>query len=322
MREILDYESFSPLNESKKYENLRSVTLTWKGEYILDVDDYQKNGNKPLKGSILVGKDSGKAIALTYLNPDGTEAKYLWIPYFGSYINRNTRGGISSISIVPYKNWISQPENKSKLEEFLDGFEDSLEKEKGEKEKTVSLQAQKDLDLILDMYGIGSPISKFEKGDRDNEWRAQLENGFVIIIKKRSSEDLVGEFRIYPKDKSDIPYIEINTERNTEGFKFRRPGENVIRRKISMTDLKKDPVAYYLFNNIIGLQKYEDEKSLLDYFESIIKSEDTSYQMSDDPRSYRRGEAQREEIDLVSKLLEDFLTSKKIEEIYTKNRKK
>jgi hypothetical protein len=44
--------------------------------------------------------------------------------------------------------------------------------------------------------------------------------------------------------------------------------------------------------------------------------------MSDDSRSYRIGQAQRKEIDLVSKLLEDFLTSKKIEEIYSKNRKK
>jgi hypothetical protein len=44
--------------------------------------------------------------------------------------------------------------------------------------------------------------------------------------------------------------------------------------------------------------------------------------MSDDSRSYQRGQSQRKEIDLVSKLLEDFLTSKKIEEIYTKNRNK
>ena len=89
-----------------------------------------------------------------------------------------------------------------------------------------------------------------------------------------------------------------------------------------MTELKKDPVALYLFKNITGLQEYEDEKSLLSYFESIVKSLDSSYQMSDDIRQYRQGESQREEINLVSKLLEDFLTSKKIEEIYQKNRKK
>lgn len=322
MREILNYDNFNPLNESKKYENLGSVKKTWGGEYILDVDDYQKTGSKALKGSILVGKDSGKAVALTYLNSDGSEAKYLWVPYFGAYINRNIRGGISSIKITPYKNWLSQPENESKLEQFLDGYEESIEKEKTEKEKTVSLQAQKDLDLILDMYGINSGIKKFDKGDRENEWRAVLENGFVVMIKKRSSEDLVGEFRIYPKDDSEVPYIEINTEKNSEGFNFRRPGEYIVQRRIGMTELKEDPVASYLFKNITGLQEYQDEKALLDYFESIIKSEDTSYQMSDDSRSYKRGEAQRKEIDLVSKLLEDFLTSKKIEEIYSKNRKK
>jgi hypothetical protein len=322
MREILNYENFSPLHESKKYENLRFVKKTWGGEYILDVDDYQKTGSKPLKGFILVGKDSGKAVALTYLNPDGTESKYLWVPYFAGYVNRNIKGGISSIKISPYKNWLTQPENEKKLEEFLDGFEESLEKEKSENEKTVSLQAQKDLDLILDMYDIDSSIEKFEKGDKDNEWRAVLENGFVVIIKKRSSEDLVGEFRIYPKATSEVPYIEINTEKNYAGFNFRRPGESVVQRRIGMTELKKDPVSLYLFKNIIGLQKHEDEKSLLDYFESILRSEDTSYQMSDDSRSYQRGESQRKEIDLVSKLLEDFLTSKKIEEIYTKNRNK
>ena len=196
MIQIREYENFSPLHESKKYENLRFVKKTWGGEYILDVNDYQKTGNKPLKGFILVGKDSGKAIALTYLNSDGTESKYLWVPYFAGYINKNIRGGISSIKITPYKNWLSQPENEKKLEEFLDGFEESLEKEKTENEKTVSLQAQKDLDLILDMYNINSGIKKFEKGDKDNEWRAILENGFIVMIKKRSSEDLVGEFRI------------------------------------------------------------------------------------------------------------------------------
>jgi len=306
MREILNYESFSPLYESKKYENLRSVKKTWGGEYILDVDDYQKTGSKPLKGFILVGKDSGKAVALTYLNSDGTESKYLWVPYFAGYVNRNIKGGISSIKITPYKNWLTQPENEKKLEEFLDGFEDSLEKEKSENEKTVSLQAQKDLDLILDMYDINSSIVNFAKGDKDNEWRAVLENGFVVMIKKRSSEDLVGEFRIYPKSTSEVPYIEINTEKNHAGFNFRRPGESAIQRRIGMTDLKKDPISLYLFKNIIGLQKYEDEKSLLNYFESILRSEDTSYQMSDDSRSYQRGDSQRKEIDLVSKLLEDF----------------
>jgi hypothetical protein len=322
MKEIVNYDNFNSLNESNKYENLRFVRKTWGGEYILDVDDYQKNGSKPLKGFILVGKDSGKAVALTYLNPDGSEAKYLWVPYFAGYVNRNIRGGISSIKIVPYKNWLNQKENENKLEEFLDGFQDSIEKEKSEKEKSVSLQAQKDLDLILDMYNINSPIEKFEKGDKDSEWRAKLENGFIVMIKKRSTDDLVGEFRIYPKDKSEIPSIEINTEKNSEGFTFRRPGESYITRRIGMTDLKKDPVALYLFKNITGTQEYETEKSLLNYFESIIKSEDTSYQMSDDMRSYRRGQEERKEIDLVSKLLEDFLTSKKIEEIYTKNRKK
>jgi hypothetical protein len=322
MREILEYESFNPLHESKKYEGLRSVKKTWGGEYILDVDDYQKTNSKPLKGSILIGKDSGKAVALTYLNPDGSESKYLWVPYFGAYMNRNTAGGISSIKITPYKNWLSQSENEKKLEDFLDGFQESIEKEKTESEKTVGLQAQKDLDLILDMYGINSPIEKFEKGDRENEWRAILENGFVVIIKKRSSEDLVGEFRIYPKEKEEFPYIEISTEKNEKGFKFKRPGEYMIRRRIDMTDLKKDPVALYLFKNITGLQEYEDEKSLLNYFESLVKSQDTSYQMSDDSRSYKSGQSEREEINLVSKLLEDFLTSKKIEEIYTKNKKR
>jgi hypothetical protein len=322
MIQILEYENFNPLNESGKYQNLRFVRKSWNGEYVLDVDDYQKNGGRALKGFILVGKDSGKAVALTYLNPDGGEAKYLWIPYFAGFVNKNSKGGVSSIKISPYKNWLSQPENEKKLEEFLDGFEESIEKEKTENQKTVSLQAQKDLDLILDMYGINSPIAKFEKGDHDNEWKAELENKFIVIIKKRSAEDLVGEFRIYPDPKSDVPSIEINTEKNNVGFTFKRAGEDRVKRNIDMTSLKSDPVAFYLFKNIIGSQEYEEEKSLLAYFESIIKSEDTTYHMSDDSRSYKRGEDQRKEIDLVSKLLEDFLTSKKIEEIYSKSRKR
>lgn len=321
MKEILDYSNFSSLYESKKYEELRSVKKTWGGEYIIDVNDYQKEGNKPLKGFILIGKDSGKAIALTYLNSDGSEAKYLWVPYFGAFINRNIRGGISSIKITPYKNWLSQPENESKLEEFLNGFAESLEKEKTENQNRISLQAQKDLDLILDMYGIDSQIEKFGKGEFENEWRAELDNGFIVIIKKRSPEDLVGEFRIYPKEKSEIPFIEINTEKNREGFNFRREGEPLIYRNISMTDLKTDPVALYLFKNITGIQEYEDEKSLLDYFISLLKSQDKDYLMSDDHRYYKIGESQKKEINLVSDLLGDFLTSNKIEEIYNKNKK-
>jgi hypothetical protein len=322
MREILKYENFNPLHESKKYEGLSSIKKNWSGEYIIDVDDYQKNNTKPLKGFILIGKDSGKAIALTYLNPDGSEAKYLWVPYFGCYVNRSVKGWITSIKVTPYKNWLSQPENERKLEDFLDGFQDSIQGEKVEKEKNTSLQAQKDLDLILDMYGINSNIEKFEKGISENQWKAHLENGFTVLIKKRSSEDLVGEFTIYPNSKSEVPYIEIKTETNREGFTFRRPGEDPITRRIGMAELSQDPVGIYLFKKIAGLLEYDDEKSLLNYFESIVKSEDTSYQMSDDSRSYRRGESEKKEINLVSKLLEDFLTSKKIEEIYEKNKKR
>jgi len=321
MREILRYEKFTSVNESKKYSSLDSVNKTWGGEYILDVSDYQKNGNKPLKGFLLVGKDSGKAVALTYLKSDGSEAKYFWIPNFGAYINKNIRGGISSIKITPRKNWINQPGNEEKLEEFLDGFEDSIEKEKTEKEKNVSLEAQKDLDLILDMYGINSSIEKFEKEDSPNEWKATLENGFIVIIKKRSSEDLVGEFRIYPNFSSETPSIEINTESINQRFTFKRPKMDPVRRNISMTQLKKDPVAYYLFKNIIGDLKNEDEKSLLEYFESIVKKEDPNSHMSDDSKTYKRGIDDRKEIDLVYKLLDDSLTTKKIEEIYNKNKK-
>jgi hypothetical protein len=322
MIEIIGYEDFNPLDESEKYSSTGgNIKKTWAGEYILRVDDYLKTKSKPLKGSILVGKDSGKAIALTYLNPDGSEAKYLWVPYFGSYINRNSEGGISNIKITPYKNWLSQEENEKKLEDFLEGFIDSIEKEKSESEKMISLQAQKDLDLILDMYNINSNIDKFEKIGNSNEWKAYLENGFEVVIKKRSSEDLVGEFRIYPNNKSEVPCIEINTETNNEGFTFRRKGEDRIRRRVSMTSLGKDPVALYLFKNIIGDQEYSDEKSLLEYFKRIVKSEDKNYQSSDDPKSYRKGREEREEIDLVSKLLEDFLTSKKIEEIYNESKK-
>jgi hypothetical protein len=321
MRELLKYEKFTSINESKKYSSLDSVNKTWSGEYILDVSDYQKNGNKPLKGFLLVGKDSGKAVALTYLKSDGSEAKYFWIPNFGAYINKNIKGGISSIKITPRKNWINQPGNEEKLEEFLDGFEDSIEKEKTEKEKNVSLQAQKDLDLILDMYEINSPIEKFEKTDSPNEWKAILENGFNILIKKRSSEDLVGEFRIYVDSSSEVPSIEINAESNNQRFTFRRSKMDPVRRNISITSLKKDPVAHYLFKNIIGDLKHENEKSLLEYFESIVKGEDPNYHMSDDDKSYKRGLENRKEIDLVYKLLEDFLTTKKIEEIYNKNKK-
>ena len=321
MKQILGYKNFISLNESQKYESLRNVEKEWNGGYILHVNDYLANGTSPSKGDILVAKNTGKAIALTYLKPDGSEGKYLWVPNFGVYYDRNTKGGISKIKITPYKNWLSQPGTEEKISEFLDSFKDSVESEKGEKEKTISLQAQRDLDLILDMYGINSPIGSFSKSEGENEWEASLENGFLVSIKKRSPEDMVGEFSIYPEKNSDVPVITISNERNNKGFSFRRKGEGWITRKIDMTDLKKDPIANYLFKKISGIIEYEDEKSLLSHYESLLKSYDSSYQRSDDPRSYRSGSRQSEEINLVSKLLEDFLTQKKIEEIYNKNRK-
>lgn len=321
MKQLIGYRKFVSINESKNYGSLRNVEKEWNGGYVLYVDDYLTNGTKPSKGDILIAKNTGKAIALTYLKSDGSEGKYLWVPNFGVYYDKNSKGGISKVKISPYKNWLSQSGTEEKIIDFLDSFEESLEFERGEKERIISLQAQNDLDLILDLYGINSPIKSFSKGDSENEWEANLENGFLVSIKKRSSEDMVGEFTIYPEKNSDVPVITISNSSNDKGFRFRRKGDSWIIRNVEMTDLKKDPVANYLFKNIAGLQEYEDEKSLLSYYESLLKSYDPSYQRSDDFRSYRGGSRQSEEINLVSSLLEDFLTRKKIEEIYNKNRK-
>lgn len=321
MREILNYDRFLSLNESKDYKDLSGVDKSWNGEYILRVNDYQKNGTSAVKGDILVAKDSGKAIALTYLKSDGSEGKYLWVPNFGVFYTRNIKGGISSVKISPYKNWLSQPGTEEKITEFLDGFQEEIQKEKSEKEKTLSLQAQNDLDLILDMYGINSPISEFKKGNSETEWEAILENGFTIVISKRSPEDLVAEFRIYPDRSSESAFVTISNQRNNTGFSFKMPGKAYINRNIHMTKLNEDPVANYLFKKICGILEYEDEKSLLSYFESLLKSYDPDYSRSDDYRSYRRGSGVSEEINLVSDLLSDFLTDKKIEEIRLKNKK-
>jgi len=301
---VLNFNNFSKsrLVESDNYE-LVGADQTWNGGYKISVLDLTENNVDEIpRDRIIVAKKNETSIALAYMDQDGEESDYFWIPKNACKLVTDDSVGIKEILLDPYKKWISSSINRERFEDFVEDFKDSLESSKTTDQDRIKSSAQDDVEIILNLLGIPGEIESFDSYG-DYIWDATLNNGMIVEITKRRPEDLLSKFKIFTNTNDREPCLFIDNSSSEKKTLFNISGlikTNVPVGIFSSTNL--DAYLSYLIKRAVNIQEVSDQEALANYFKSLIDS---------DPDN-------KELIHNISTLLEEFMDRKDVESLHPK----
>jgi len=323
---LLGFNSFINESLSRLKGNSSSIKERWDGGYDVRICDSVANGDRMDDSYINIAKKTEKAVALAYIKPDGKVSEFLWIPGVACFKKKYvaSSGVYYSVEIPSYTYWFKDEANRRKLENFLNDFMDAQEVKKRKGIDDILEQAKDDIDLILDQVGLNDAVASLEKGKSDYEFEGVTENGLNVVINKRSKEDLVGDFEIYKTKSETRPAIRFSYTKGSSSpsFTFNINGKNY-QTSGRITEVENNPYLRYLMLRALNKEEQSDKDGLLNYYTDLLKSQDWTYQYSDDSRAYKSGQKSMDHIREVGDLLKEFMTDKEVDDIYSEfsNRK-
>lgn len=197
------------------------------------------------------------------------------------------------------------------LDNFIDSFIESKHFESPEEDS-----CQEDLEIILDLLGLDSPLVDFRK-KKDFHWEGKLEDGTEMEMRKKDNDNFLRNLKIYLSSDSYSPEIEISQE--SPGFEtiFCTPKGKFMRKTKSLSDFSKDPVHQYLFQSSMKKDPSLYQEPVLNYLNSVLKSHDWRTGTKKDMESFLNSE---KEINQLKKILSNTVSEEEIDEIYSKAR--
>jgi hypothetical protein len=290
-----DYQR-SKINESGSYA-VPGIKDSWGSGYVISVVD-ATDGKKQPKDKIIIPKKNEKSIALCYVDNDGNQSEYVWIPMDACSMKKSDADEITEIHLDPYKKWITSSVNKSKVDDLIEDFADHLETSKTTGQERIKQNAQDDVELLMDLIGIPGSIESFESCG-DYIWDAKLDNGMLIEITKRSKDDLLSKFKIYLNASDHHPCVYINNDSLDKKTSFKIPDMNVITVPKGFTEVKNpDPYIKYLTRRSMDIHTPSDQESLFKHFQNLISS----------------GSGDKELLKDIVSLLSEFMDKRDVEE--------
>jgi hypothetical protein len=154
----------------------------------------------------------------------------------------------------------------------------------------------------MDLIGIPGSIESFESCG-NYTWDANLDNGMLIEITKRSNDDLLSKFKIYLNSSDHHPCVYINNDSLDKKTSFKIPNMNVITVPKGFMEMKNpDPYIKYLTRRAMDIQNDSDEESLFNHYKRSVES----------------GSEDREMLKTIASFLSEFMDKRDIEDISVK----
>ena len=219
----------------------------------------------------------------------------------------------SVIEIQPYTNWINSPDNREKLEDFVDNYINS----RSTKEMDPSSLASADIELILDILGLEENVNSCSLVE-ENSYLADLSNGMQIEIKKNSNEDLFKNLKIYKSIDSNFPEVKIKRNGLGKVGIFRTKTGEFTEVGDSISDLLKQPCTKYLMQQSLDIPKDDVIDDLLSHYKKVLKHHEPKKSRSFlDTTKY---EMERGEINRIKQILRNSFAEEALEKIYNESR--
>jgi hypothetical protein len=312
---ILKFNEFS-INESESevvaYE-VPDVKNIMDDGYEISAESFLDTESTPPTGKILVIKDGDNSITISFCDRFGKMDNELNISKDSVKITKNSDDGYT-IKVDPNLRWLNTGNNRDNLEDFIEEFVNC--KMDTETYGTRLKDGIKDdVYFIMDAMGIPCEVTEFQKLEDDNKYEVTLDNGMVIDAKKRTSDDLVGNFDIYKKHSDIYPSVSIKSDSGKMLFTFKPEEMDPVEIESNITEIGKDDYLNYLLKKSLGVDSTIDEERLYNHFVKSIEDHG-EYSDDDGDEMQERGRASAKRIKDLKKLISSFLPESKIREIY------
>ena len=300
---VLNFDSFrrSRLNESASY-SVPGITQTWNGGYQISTLDLTEDDiDEVPRDRIIIPKKNETSIALSYIDSDGEESDYFWIPKDVCKFTTDDQFGVKEIVLDPYKKWVSHPQNRERLEDFIEEFSDSVESSKISGQEKIKTGAQDDVEIILDLMGIPGSVESFESCG-DYIWDATLNNGMLVEITKRSPEDLLSKFKVFLNSDDKEPCIYVDNSSSSKKTIFNIP--DLIKTEVPggiLSSNNLDPYLTYMIKRATNTHDVSDQESLVKHFKSTVDSD-----------------GDKDLVRNMTSLIEEFMDRREIEGLHPK----
>lgn len=310
---ISNFEDFSySLNEGNSYKKNFGVLGPFEKWGYKMKSCCPETGGTPNSNSVIISDISSDLpnLCLKYIYGDNKESDPIYFPKDAFTVSGDSKNPI--IETKPGVRFWDSEENQLNLDEFINSFIESKHF------KTEDSDASGDINTILEILGIDSPIGEIKK-KKDLHWIAKLEDGTELELKKKDAEDFLHNLKIYLNSDSYSPEIEVY--RDKPGFEtiFKTPKGKFIRKTDKLTDLSKEPVHQYLFNASLKKDPNLYQEPVINYLNTILKSHDWRPESSKQMDSFT---SKGKEIDQLKKILSNTLTEENLDELYANAREK
>lgn len=311
MKRILNFKDFS-INENVTRKGINEIPDVKKlvdGGYEICAHDFTEDSDDLPVGKILVIKDNQKSICLAYSDYKGRIKCELWIPKDKIKITKDDDSNYV-VNMNTYKGFLSSEGNTAKMEDFISDYYDCVID--SDRDDSLSSKIKDDIESIMDMLGINCEVSNINKLEGENEYEAELNNKMLVGIKKRSINDLVGDFTVY-KDKSDYePSLSIESRNGKINFGFHDSILPKERMESTITGATKDNYINYLMKKSLGVETHEDKERMYDHFIKSADSLNPDDLKSDDEKKKETAHSLLKSIKHMKNLVSDFMPEEKV----------
>lgn len=269
------------------------------------------DGTLPI-GSIIVTSDNNSSITIAFCGSGGEIENEISIPKDSVDIRMEDNNYL--VTIDPERRWLNIPGNRAAVEDFIEDFANC--KIESDNHSTRMLDGVKDdVYTILDIIGIPYDIESAEKVD-DNQYEVKLANGMLVDVKKRSNNDMVGNFDVYKKHDDMYPAFSINSDKGKMGFSFDSDDIPASEVESNISDINKDDYINYLLRKSLGIETHSDKERLYKHFVDSVNSHDWDYIKSDDIKTQEKGKKSADYIKSLKNMVSTFIPEKRISEVY------
>ena len=315
---ILNFENFI-LNEvaSSIYDEIPGVKTLSNDGYEIEAEKFDSENSDPPFGKILLTKDSPKNVRLSFHNYKGKKMKDLWIPKDHCEI-KGGKDDSYKISISGDGSWFESEDNRNKVEDFIEDLYNSKMRDKlysGDLVDTI----KNDVYHIMDIMGIQCEVVDVKKLDGDNEYEVILDNDISIDVNKKSSKELLGNFKMYKNNKETSPSVEIKSKNGKHNFYFYNDDLPNLEDESDLVDVKKNHRLYYLLKKSLGVDDNEDRDNFYNHFETKSKNfkDENGENLSPDMKKIRVDDAKK--LKDLKDIANTFASDEKIRKIFPKN---
>jgi hypothetical protein len=256
-------------------------------------------------------EENPTSIRICYADGNGNPVEDIWIPKDSSEIKPENDN--ITIVINPEGRWINNPENRDKLEDFIENF-DRLRTDGESREDRRMESIKDDLENFLEAIGFDLKVIDINKIG-ENEYEINLDNSICASVKKRNSSDIIGRISLYKDKLIGDPGVEISGNRDGIVMISKIPDLFSKEVECQIEDFEDNPYLRYLLRKPLDMDGTSDRDKLLSYYIDTHSNHDKVRYESEDEKVRNSAREESYHIKDLRKMLSQFVSEERLRRV-------